>query len=152
MTQVSDKPTERPRRREPREEREPGTAGEVTVELTQLFARFWAGDGEGAGARSSLSGAKASGGLVMIEVLAEQLAPRLLAASHWPLQAALYLPRLGRINATVRRERGAWGIDLEAQEPTTARWLSDVRQPCEDRLALALGQPVSLSLLNVVGT
>jgi hypothetical protein len=61
----------------------------------------------------------------------------------------LYLPRLGRINASVRRERGAWAIELDAEHDATARWLSGVRQQCEHRLAGALGQPVSLLLPNV---
>ena len=34
-------------------------------------------------------------------------------------------------------------------DDATARWLSGVRQQCEDRLAGALGQPVSLLLPNV---
>jgi hypothetical protein len=85
----------------------------------------------------------------MIEALAEQLAPRMQAASQWPLQAVLYLPRLGRINARVRREQGAWNVELDAEEKATVRWLSGVRQQCEDRFAATLGQPVSLFLPNV---
>lgn len=85
----------------------------------------------------------------MIEALAEQLAPRVLAGSQWPLQAVLYLPRLGRINASVRREQSAWAIELEAEHDATARWLGGVRQQCEDRFTQALGLPVSLSLPNV---
>jgi hypothetical protein len=53
----------------------------------------------------------------------------------------LYLPRLGRINASVRRERGAWAIELDAEHDATARWLSGVRQQCEDRLAASWGSP-----------
>ena len=97
-----------------------------------------------------MSGARAASGAAMIEALAEQLAPRIQATAQWPLQAVLYLPRLGRINASVRREQGAWAIELDAEHDATARWLSGVRQPCEDRLAGALGQPVSL-LLPTVG-
>ena len=82
----------------------------------------------------------------MIEALAEQLAPRMQAALQWPLQAVLYLPRLGRINASVRREQSAWSIELEAQEDETARWLNGVRQQVEGRLTQTLGQTVSLRL------
>lgn len=146
MTQVSDKPAERPRSRDAREEREPGMAGAVPAELTRLFSQLWADDGEGSGAGTQLSGAKASGGVAMIEALAEQLAPRIQAASQWPLQAVLYLPRLGRINASVRREQSAWSIDLEADEDATARWLNGVRQQVEDRFTQTLGQTVSLRL------
>ena len=92
---------------------------------------------------------KTADGAAMIEALVDQLAPRLQAASQWPLNAVLYLPRLGRINASVRREQGAWSIDLEAQEESTARWLSGMRQQCEGRLADTLGQPVSLCLPSV---
>ncbi|WP_028618730.1 type III secretion system HrpP C-terminal domain-containing protein [Pseudomonas canadensis] len=147
MTQVSDKPAERPRPRDAREEREPGMAGVVPTELTRLFSQLWADDGSGAGTR--LSGTKALGGAAMIEALAEQLAPRMQAALQWPLQAVLYLPRLGRINASVRREQSAWSIELEAQEDETARWLNGVRQQVEGRLTQTLGQTVSLRLPTV---
>ena len=149
MTQVSNNPTEPPRPRESREEREPSTAGVGMLEQGRLFARLFTDNDEDTGARGSLSGARASSGVAMLEALAEQLAPRIQAAAQWPLQAVLYLPRLGRINASVRRERGAWAIELDAEHDATARWLSGVRQQCEDRLAGALGQPVSLLLPNV---
>ena len=149
MTQVSDKPAERPRPRDAREEREPGMAGVVPTELTRLFSQLWADDGEGSGTGTQLSGTKASGGAAMIEALSEQLAPRMQAASQWPLQAVLYLPRLGRINASVRREQSAWSIELEAQEDETARWLNGVRQELENRFTQTLGQTVSLLLPSV---
>ncbi|CRM88879.1 hypothetical protein [Pseudomonas sp. 22 E 5] len=149
MTQVSDKPAERPRPRDAREEREPGMAGVVPTELTRLFSQLWADDGDGSGAGTQLSGTKALGGAAMIEALAEQLAPRMQAALQWPLQAVLYLPRLGRINASVRREQSAWSIELEAQEDETARWLNGVRQQVEGRLTQTLGQTVSLRLPTV---
>ncbi|OIN48856.1 flagellar hook-length control protein FliK [Pseudomonas azotoformans] len=146
MTQVSDKPAERPRGLEQREEREPGAGGVVPVELTRLFNQMWAEDGEGSGGGAYLSRSKSLGGAAMIEALAEQLATRLQGASQWPLQAVFHLPRLGRINASVHREQSSWSIDLEAQEEATARWLSGMRQQCEDRFARMLGQPVSVFL------
>jgi hypothetical protein len=149
MTQVANKPAERPRSREPREERESGAAGIVPWEQGRLFAQLFADDDEGAGTGASLSGKKSATGIAMIEALTEQLAPRVLAGSQWPLQAVLYLPRLGRINTSVRREQNAWAIELEAENDVTARWLSGVRQQCEDRFADALGLPVSLSLPNI---
>lgn len=149
MTQVSNTPTEPPRPRESREEREPSTAGVVLWEQGRLFARLFSDNDEGMGGRGALSAAKGAGGVAMLEALAEQLAPRIQAAAQWPLLAVLYLPRLGRINASVRRERGAWAIELDAEHDATARWLSDVRQPCEDRLTRTLGQPVSLRLPTV---
>ena len=149
MTQVANKPTERPRLREPRDEREPGAAGVVPWEQGRLFARLFADEREGGGAGASLSAKKSAAGVAQIEALAEQLGPRVLAGSQWPLQAVLYLPRLGRINASVRREQGAWAIELEAEHDATARWLSGVRQQCEDRFAQALGLPVNLVLPSV---
>lgn len=149
MTQVANKPTERPRLREPRDEREPGAAGVVPWEQGRLFARLFADEREGGGAGASLSAKKSAAGVAQIEALAEQLGPRVLAGSQWPLQAVLYLPRLGRINASVRREQGAWAIELEAEHDATARWLSGVRQQCEDRFAQALGLPVNLILPSV---
>ena len=124
--------------------------GVLPAELTRLFSQLWADEGEGSGAGPQLSGTKASGAAAMIEALAEQLVPRLQAASQWPLQAVLYLPRLGRINASVRREPNAWTIELEAEHDATARWLSGVRQQCEERFSGELGMPVNL-LLPAVG-
>ena len=149
MTQVSNKPTEQPPQRELREEREFGATAAVSMELGRLFAQFFTEGGGGSGAGASLSGKKASAGIAVVEALVEQLAPRVQAASQWPLQAVLYLPRLGRINASVRREQGAWTIELEAEQNATAHWLSSVRQQCEGRFAGALGLPVSLLLPNV---
>lgn len=146
MTQVSSKPTEHPRRRETREDREPTGAGVVPWEQGRLFAQLFAGKDEGGGMGPSLSKAKPSTSAAMIEALTDQLLPRVQMGSQWPLQAVLYLPRLGRINASVRREQGGWAIELEAEQDATARWLSGVRQHCEGRLANALGLPVSLHL------
>jgi hypothetical protein len=85
----------------------------------------------------------------MIAAMTEQLVPRIHAAVQWPLHAVLYLPSLGRINASVRREQGAWNVELEAEEERTARWLLGVRQPLENGLAGALGQPVNVHLAHV---
>lgn len=155
MTKVANKPTERPRLRESREpresrdERDPGAAGVVPWEQGRLFARLFGDESAGTGTGASLSGKKSVAGIAMVEALAEQLGPRVLAGSQWPLQAVLYLPRLGRINASVRREQGAWAIELEAEHDATARWLSGVRQQCEDRFTQTLGLPVSLLLPSV---
>ena len=86
----------------------------------------------------------------MIEALTEQLAPRMLVGSQWPMMAVFHLGRLGRINASIRREQGSWNVELDAEQDNTARWLSGVRQQCEGRLAGELGLAVSLRL-PVVG-
>lgn len=146
MKQVSNKPTEYPRLRGIREDREPIGAAVVPWEQGRLFARLFADMDEGAGREPSLSKAKSNASAALIGALADQLLPRMQMGSQWPLQAVLYLPRLGRINASVRREQGAWAIELEPEQDATARWLSGVRQQCESRLAAALGVPVSLHL------
>lgn len=149
MTQVVDKATEHTRVRESRDDCEAGGIGGVPWEYRQLFARLFIDDGGDHGARATMSGTKEISGVAMITALTEQLVPRVMAGSQWPLQAVLYLPRLGRINASVRREQNAWGIELDAEQDTTARWLSGVSQACELQLARALGQPVSLRLPHV---
>jgi hypothetical protein len=149
MTQVSANKPERARLREPREEREPGMGGVMPWEQGRLFAQLFADDGDGAGYATSHPGPTTPTDTSTIQALAEQLAPRVQGGSQWPLHAVLYLPRLGRINACVGPEAGAWNIELEAEEERTTRWLIGVRQRCQDGLAEALGQPVSLHLAAV---
>ena len=148
MTQVPANKPERPRPREPRDEREPAAGAFVPVEQRLLFTQLFTRDREGGGygARTALTAPTET---LMIEALTEQLAPRIQAAAQWPLQAMLYLPRLGRINASVRREQGAWNVELTAEETHTARWLPGVRQRLEDGLAGALAQPVHVHLADV---
>lgn len=149
MTQVPANKPERPRVREPRDEREPGTGAFVPLEQGLLFTQLFSREREGGGYGSSRTAMAAPTEALMIEAMAEQLAPRIQGAAQWPLQAVLYLPRLGRINASVRREQGAWNVELEAEETLTARWLPGVRQRLEDGLAGALAQPVHVHLVDV---
>lgn len=149
MTQVPVNPPERPRLNEPRNEREPGTGTFVPWQLGQLFTQLFTSDHEGSGYGSSPTAMSASAGVRMIEAMAEQLVPRIQGATQWPLQAVLYLPRLGRINASVRREQGAWNVELEAEEERTARWLPSVRQRLECGLSNALASPVQVQLVHV---
>lgn len=147
MTQVQASKPERPR--EPRAEQDPAPSGVVPWEQGRLFTQLLDSDAEGAGYGTSATAAGVAGDTLMIEAMTAQLAPRIQGGAQWPLQAVLYLPRLGRINASVRREQGAWNVELDAEEKATVRWLSGVRQQCEDRFAATLGQPVSLFLPNV---
>ncbi len=124
-------------------------SGVVPSEQGRLFAQLLGSDADGGGYGTAASGTAASADILMIEALTAQLAPRILGSSQWPLQAVLYLPRLGRINASVRRERGVWNIELAAEQELTARWLGGVRQGCQERLAGAMGQPVDLQLVDV---
>lgn len=138
-----------PRVRQPREGREPNAAGVVPWEHGRLFAQLFAPDDGGSGFASGLSGPKASSNKAMIEALTEQLAPRIQVSAQWPLQAVLYLPRLGRINARVGKGGSAWNVELDAEEERTAHWLGGVRTRCQDGLAQALGQPVDIHIGHV---
>ena len=147
MKQVSVSPPERQRPRESRDDRAPEFGTLVPWEQGRLFARLFDDGGQDSGGYgASLNGIKASGDVAMIGALTEQLAPRMLVGSQWPLMAVFHLGRLGRINASIRREQGSWNVELDAEQDNTARWLSGVRQQCEQRLAQSLRQPVSLYL------
>lgn len=135
--------------RQPREDREPNAAGVVPWEHGRLFTQLFASDDDNEGGfASGLSGPKASADKAMIEALTAQLAPRIQVSAQWPLQAVLYLPRLGRINARVEKGASAWSVELDAEEARTAQWLGDVRKRCQDGLAEALGQPVDIHLVG----
>jgi hypothetical protein len=146
MTKVSTKPAERPRA--PRAEREPQAASVMVWEQGRFFAQLLADEDRGGGHGASLASMKTASAATLVQALTEQLVPRVLGAAQWPLQATLYLPRLGRINASVRREQGAWNIELDAELDGTARWLNGVRQQCQERLTGALGLAVNLHLSN----
>lgn len=150
MKQVSVSPPERQRPRESRDDRAPEFGALVPWEQGRLFARLFDDGGQDSGGYgASLNGIKASGDVAMIGALTEQLAPRMLVGSQWPLMAVFHLGRLGRINASIRREQGSWSVDLHAEQDTTVHWLSGVRQRCEQRLAQSLRQPVSLYLAKL---
>ncbi|MGR3888411.1 type III secretion system HrpP C-terminal domain-containing protein [Pseudomonas sp. 1152_12] len=136
----------RPRMREQREDRERGIEAVVPWVHVHLFTQFFAKDDGPAGYASRLPARSAGADKVMIEALTEQLALRVQGVTQWPLLAVLYLPRLGRINASVQRQPGAWNIELEAEEPRTADWLGTVKKRYQDRLAEALGQPVDIHI------
>ena len=147
MKQVSVNPPERQRPRESRDDRAPEFGTLVPWEQGRLFARLFDDGGQDSGGYgASLNGIKASGDVAMIGALTEQLAPRMLVGSQWPLMAVFHLGRLGRINASIRREQGGWNVELHAEQDNTVHWLSGVRQQCEQRLAQSLRQPVSLYL------
>ena len=147
MKQVSVSPPERQRPRESRDDRAPEFGTLVPWEQGRLFARLFDDGGQDSGGYgASLNGIKASGDVAMIGALTEQLAPRMLVGSQWPLMAVFHLSRLGRINASIRREQGGWNVELHAEQDNTVHWLSGVRQQCEQRLAQSLRQPVSLYL------
>ena len=147
MKQVSVSPPERPRLRESRDDRAPEFGALVPWEQGRFFARLFNDGGQdGGGYGTSLNAIKASGDVAMIEALTEQLAPRMLVGSQWPMMAVFHLGRLGRVNASIRREQGGWNVELHAEQVNTVHWLSGVRQQCEQRLAQSLRQPVSLYL------
>ena len=144
MTQVSIKPPQR--LREQGEAREPNPDAQLSWDPARVFARLLSGERDGAGCGASPTPLKACTDVARIEALVEQLAPSLSGVTQWPLVAVLHLPRLGRINASVRRELGGWNIELDAEQMATKRWLRGVRQPCQARLAADLGRSVCLVL------
>lgn len=148
MTKVSTSPPKRLRPREPRNELARAMPCVVPWEV-RLFTQLFDDGGDGARGGASLAGRKPLADASMIQALTEQLAPRVLGASQWPLVAVLYLPRLGRINASVRQEPGAWNIELAAEEESTAHWLGGVRQRVQEGLAQSLGLPVSVNVAGV---
>ncbi|MGL5997355.1 MAG: type III secretion system HrpP C-terminal domain-containing protein [Pseudomonas proteolytica] len=147
MTQVQASKPERPR--EPRADQDPAPSGVVPWEQGRLFTQLLDSDAEGAGYGTSATAAGVASDTLMIEAITAQLAPRIHGSAQWPLQAVLYLPRLGRINASVRREQGLWSIELAAEQEPAAHWLGGVRQRCEERLAEAMGEPVALHLTHM---
>lgn len=147
MTKVSTSPPKRLRIRDPKDDLASGLMPAVPWEQRRLFAQLF--DDSGGGHGASLARRKTSADVSMVEALTEQLTPRVLGASQWPLVAVLYLPRLGRINASVQREQGTWNVELAAEEESTARWLCGVRQRCQDGLAQSLRMPVNLNLASV---
>ena len=115
-------------------------------EQGRAFSQLFNGESNGEGFGSALNTSMTHADQALVEAFAEQLVPRLNAASQWPLHAAFFLPRLGRIDVSARREQGAWHIELDAEEERTRVWLGSARQHCQDRLSRELGQPVYLSL------
>ena len=146
MTQVPSSKPERPR--PARDEREPSAGTVLPWEQGRLFSLLFAGEskGDGQGLSHSRRASIASSDLALVEAFTEQLVPRLHAATQWPLQAAFFLPRLGRIDVSARREQGAWHVELAAEEEPTQLWLGSVRQACQDRMSASLGVPIQLSL------
>jgi hypothetical protein len=123
MTQVSTNKPERVRSREPRDEREPGMGAVVPWDQGRLFAQFFSSQGEGGSGFSPGRAQPASlGDTALLEMFSEHLAPRLNAAIQWPLQAALYLPRL---NWRLRKNAPPSGSLVRARAARTGwpgRW------------------------------
>lgn len=136
----------RPRMRELKDDREIGTEAVVPSVYVHLFTQIFARDDGQGGYVSRLPAQSAAADKIMVEALAEQMALRVQGVTQWPLVAVLYLPRLGRINASVQRQPGAWNIELEAEESRSANWLGTVQKRCQDRLVEALGQPVDIHI------
>jgi hypothetical protein len=148
MSTISANTPERQRRRDPREERVHEVGAPVPWEQRQLFSQLFGDDEQGSGRSASQPATRAFSDLAMVEALSEQLVPWLQGGSQLPLTVTLYLPRLGPINARIRRERAGWNIELDAQEQATTSWLYGVRHQCERRLAASLALPVELSVAN----
>ena len=148
MTQVPPSKPERPR--PPRDEGETSVGSVLPWEQGRLFSQLFSGErereGEGKGLRQTKHPSMACTDLTQVGAFAEQLVPRLNVATQWPLQAAFFLPRLGRVDVTARREQGAWHVELDAEQEDARLWLGRVRQRCEERLSADLGRAVHLSV------
>ncbi|MDR9876804.1 type III secretion system HrpP C-terminal domain-containing protein [Pseudomonas allii] len=142
MTQVSIGKTER--MRELGDTREMGMSTVVPVEQALRFALLVTTD-----VGSSATSTKLANDSPLLESLTEQLAPHFQGSSQWPLQVVLYVPRLGRIKASIRREPGVWSVELDAECDRTTSWLCGIRQRCQERIANTLGQPVDLTLVHM---
>lgn len=144
MTQVSSSKPERPR--PARDERESTPGAVMPWEPGRLFSQLFGREGGGEERGSSLGRAMAHSDQAQVEAFAEQLVSRLNTTTQWPLQAAFFLPRLGRVDVSARHERGAWHVELDPEDAHARVWLGNVRQRCQDRLSANLRQPVYLSL------
>lgn len=149
MTQLSASKQERARVRESQNEVVPGQGLVVSMESSLLFAQYFADDGGEGGYTSQRPSQAGQADIATIDALSEQLELRLNGVFQWPLHAAIYLPRLGRINVSAKHENQSWEIDLEAEEERSSIWLTGSRQACQDRLSKGLGQPVSLQVAQV---
>ena len=84
----------------------------------------------------------------LAQALSEALMPRATGAGPWPVQFVLHLAHRGRVSVSARYEHHGWLIILKAQQSATRQWLSRQQQPCQRRLARALGQVVRIRLLQ----
>lgn len=148
MTQVPPSKSERPR--PARDERETSAGIVLPWEQGRFFSQLFRGEGEGEGKglQHSKRPSMASADQTQVEAFAEQLVPRFNTATQWPLQAAFFLPRLGRVDVSARREQGALHIELDAEREDTRLWLGRVRQHCQARLSTDLGRPIHLTIAD----
>ncbi|AZE92837.1 type III secretion protein HrpP [Pseudomonas orientalis] len=153
MTRVPPERGERPRPHEQHGDPEAWERIVPHLEYGRMFSQMFADDEQfPEHAAGSAGASRVTVELAMIGALTDQLMPRFSGVSQWPLQVALYVPRLGRIRARVQREREAWGIELQAEQDTTARWLTGVRQCCQSRMVEILGHPVNLQVIDGTST
>lgn len=148
MSKISEGKPERPGAREYGADEEPAIGGAVPVDAMRVFARLLVNvDGVG-GYVSCAPAPQLWANRLMIEALAEQLAPRIQAGMQWPLLAVLYLRGQGRIKACVQRQSGVWNIGLHAEEQHATRWLGAVSNSLQNRLSEALGQAVDVRVTS----
>ncbi|WP_455885050.1 type III secretion system HrpP C-terminal domain-containing protein [Pseudomonas spelaei] len=144
MRKISEGKSERPGARGYGGDDDPGIGGAPSLDYMRVFARLLVNAGGVGGYVSCAPAPKSLANRLMIEGLAEQLAPRIQASVQWPLLAVLYLRGKGRINACVQRQSGVWNIGLHAEEQHATRWLGAVRTSLQNRLSEALGQAVDV--------
>ncbi|WP_238938694.1 type III secretion system HrpP C-terminal domain-containing protein [Pseudomonas typographi] len=80
----------------------------------------------------------------LIDELAQRLAKDPLAT----LDVTLLMPTLGKVQVRASPRQGHWGIELGFTRRDVLRRLRPRQRNCEAALAAALGQPVTLSMLD----
>ena len=83
----------------------------------------------------------------LAQVLSEAPMPRATGCQPC-MQFVLHLAHRGRVNVSACYEHQGWLITLRAQQSATRQWLARQQQPCQRRLARALGQIVRIRLLQ----
>ena len=144
MTQVPSDKLERPR--PSREERDTPAGIVLPWEQSRFFSQLFIGEDEGKGLKHPPRASMKPTDSTTVDAFAEQLTVRLNTASQWPMQASFFLPRLGRVDISARREQGVLHVELDAEEERTRLWLGSARQRCQDRLSADLRQPIHLSV------
>ncbi|WP_244158120.1 type III secretion system HrpP C-terminal domain-containing protein [Phytopseudomonas flavescens] len=118
--------------------------GTVFAQLIQP-ARPVSDEGSGLGGGSAAMAAKPD---AVGAQLIEELAQRLPLAPPGAFTATLLMPNLGKVQVRAGKREGHWDVELGFTRRETFERLHGQRCACEAALAVALGSPVQLALLD----